>query len=535
MTDVASELQQRLAALSQRFNRLSGDLAEAGRLLVEQRALPSESVFEEVVAVRDEFDDLRRRAQALAGALSVPSGEVAGLADLSALLQAIVRTSAAPAVATTADGRGAVEDDARRVVAEARRKAAEEEARPKAEEEAKRKAAEEARRKAEEEAKRKAEEEARRKAAEEEAKRKAAEEEARRKAAEEAKRKAEEEARRKAAEEEARRKAAEEARLKAEEEAKRKAEEEVRRKAEEARRKVEEIKRRTQQETPAAAGEETEELALETAQWWISATASWGNLRSRRVPFPDAIRDVLAKYPYVFSVPIQTSADYEDGLLAYGFAVLLEHVEQRAAGFVADALSRLPARKDVPVGRRLYDYLAQAVRGTYGDFIKAVLRAGLPKTPPWVNGGVEDTDVATTVFQRASARIGDPNRKGERFTQDRQRFADHQFTIAVAPLTARFFSVEATEVKEPRDVEIRLGEKGVPSDQAWLATAQREGAPQVRRQERQGSTITGLGRDCQTLWVALFNSDPDTEKRFELTLGLRRRGQAGATPFRRPR
>jgi hypothetical protein len=491
-------------------------------------------------------DEAKRRAQE----------EARRKADDEARRKAAEEESKRKAAAEEAK-RKAAEEEARRKAAdeEAKRKAAEEAKRKATEEEARRKAAEEeAKRKAAaEEAKRKAaEEEARRKAAEEEAKRKAAAEEAKRKAAEEeARRKAaEEEAKRKAAEEEARRKAAEEAKRKvAEEEAKRKAAEEAARKAAEeaARKAAEEAKRKVAEEearrkaaqpaAPAAAGEEPgEELALETAQWWISASASWGNLRSRRVAFPDAVRDVLAKYPYLFSIPIQTSADYEDGLLAYGFAVVLEHVEQRAPGFVADALNRLPARKGASLGRRLYEYLAERLRPAYAEFVKAVMLAALPKPGLWVNGGIEDSDAATTVFQRGSARIGDPNQKGERFTNDRQRFGDHQFTVAVAPLTSRFFRVEAADVKEPRDLEVRLSEKGVPSDQAWLVPLQgREASPQARRHERQGVVVNGLGREVPAVWIALFNADAETEKRFELVLGLRPKGRAAATPFRRPR
>jgi len=452
------------------------------------------------------------------------------------------------------EARRRAEEDRHKAAEGARRKA-EEEARRKAEEEAKRKAAEEARRKAEEdrqkaaeeakrkaaeEARRKAEEEARRKSAEEAKRRAEAEAEAQRQAAEEARRKAEED-RQKAAEE-AKRKAAEEARRKAEDDAKRKGEEqakpiteEARRKAlEEARRKLEEVKRRVEPPVPAAvAGAEGSE-GLETAQWWISASAAWGNLKSRQVRFADAVRDVLGKYPYVFSVPVQTSTEYEDGLLAYGFAVLLEHVDQQVSGFVADALNRLPARKGASFGRRLYEYLAEPLKTRYGDFVKAAMEAGLPKPGLWVNGGLDETETETTVFQRASARIGDTTQKAERLSQDRARFADHHFSAVVAPLTARFFRIEASGVKDPRDVEIRMAEKGVPSDLGWIAVlTTRDAAPQVQRQHRQGTLVPGLGRDCVASWIGLFNPDPDGDRRIELAVTLRRRGPAAASAFRR--
>jgi hypothetical protein len=38
--------------------------------------------------------------------------------------------------------------------------------------------------------------------------------------------------------------------------------------------------------------------------------------------------------------------------------------------------------------------------------------------------------------------------------------------------------------------------------------------------------VPGLGRDYATLWVAVFNPDPSTEKKYELTLSLK---QSAAT------
>jgi membrane protein involved in colicin uptake len=446
--------------------------------------------------------------------------------------------------------RKAAEEAKRKAEEDAKRRAEEDAARGKASEEARRRPAEEAKRKTDDEAaaRRRAEDDARRKA-EGDAKGKAAEE-ARRKAEEDARRKAEEDARRKA-EEDARRKAEEDAKGKATEEAKRKADDEAaapgkaeedakrkvedtKRKGEEARRKLEEVRRRIEAVPPAAAGAPSSEQGLETAQWWISASAAWGNLKSRQVRLADAVRDVLGKYPYVFSVPIQTSADYEDGLLAYGFAVLLEHVELHMSGFVANALTKLPARKGATFGRRLYDYLADPLRSRYPDFVRAVMEAGLPKPGLWVNGGIAEAETETTLFQRASAQIGDTNQKAERITQERLRFVDHHFSATVAPLTMRFFRVEAKDVKEPREVEIRMAEKGVPSDQAWIGViGPRDFTPQLRRHDRQGSRVSGLGRECAGVWIGLFNADAETDKRVELAVTLRKKGQPAVSAFRK--
>jgi len=590
-SDDHTELAQRLTTLTERVTRVSTTLAEAGRGLMERRALPPDTLVDEMAAVHSDFAELRDRVVAAAAMLAAgPPPPITTLRELEVLVNVLVdedarrarrhaaeegprrsvaQEEAPPVVEAKRQAEAeaqlrAGEDARRKAQGEARRKAAEaEEAWRRAEAQAKRRAEEEAQRRTAEEARRKTEDDARRKAAEaedarrkaeDEARRKAvaAEEEERRKAAEDARRKAEDEARRKTAEaEEGQRKAAEaEAKRKAEEEAQRRTAEDARRKAEdEARQKAAETEaKRKAAEQEAAAAEEVEaevaepvaateddsaDAGLETAQWWISASANWASMRSKKVSFAAAVSDVLTKYPYFLSVPIQTSADYEDGMLAYGYGILLEHIEQRVPSFVADALARLPARPGVSLGRRLYDYLAQALGAGYGDFIKAVMLAAVPKTPPWATGGIEDGDTTTTVFVRPSARIGDTHQKAERFTQAYQRFGEHHFTAVVAPLTTRFFRVEALDMKEARHLGLRISEKGVPSDQAWVVSMPaRGGAPQAKRHIPQGTVINGIGRECASVWVGLFNSDAENEKRYDVAVEVTRR-QPGTGGFRK--
>jgi len=521
-----TDFARRLAALAERLARISTELAAAGRGLIERRLLPPEALVDELAGIRTDFEDLRTRVLDAAAALSLgPTPPVTTVRELEVLLRVVTDTESRRA-------RRRQESE----VPPAQRSAFEE-ARPPAAEHAKRQAELEARRRAEEEAALRHAEEAKRHAAEE-ARKRAAEADERGQRMEQERRAAEEAARGQA-EEEAQRRTVEEARRRAEDENKRRAEEEAKRQEEEERRRREQARRRAEEEArrPAAAEEaparaaevEEADLGLDTAQWWISANASWTSMKSRQVSFADSVHDVLVKYPYVFSVPIQTSADYEDGLLAYGYAVLLDYMEQRSAGFVSEALNRLPARKGTSLGRRLYDYVAEPLRPGFGDFIRAVMLAALPRTALWVNGGIEDSEQATTVFVRPSGRLGDTTQKAERFTQEQRRFADHQFTAVVAPLTARFFRVEATEVKDPRTVEVRLSENGSPSDHAWVVTASTRAAPaQARRHERQGMTVAGLGRDYTAVWIGLFNADTETEQRFDLTIGLKRRAATAA-------
>lgn len=496
MSEDHGELLRRLSALSERFLNLSARLGDAGAALAERRTLPPESLDDEIAAVHAEFLDLCETAAAMAASLQVspPGGNgIAGLRDLALVVKAILETPA-----QEASSKPAADDTKRR----------------RAEEEAQRRAAEQERRKAEEESRRKDEEQARRKA----------EEEARRKAEEEARRKAEDEARR-AAEAQARKKAEDEARRRAEDEARRNAEEEARRKAEE--------------EQEPAAEEPGDALDLDTARWWISASASLTSIRSRRLSFDEAVKQELAKYSYVFSVPIQRSADYEDGLLAYGYAVLLEHLEEGMTGFVADALGRLPPAKGVPLGQRLFRYLAEQgrLRERYPEFIKAVMLAAVPEPGLWTEAGISETRAATTITRRATATLGEHAVKQQALSQDAQRFVGHRFPTVIAPLTSKFFRVDAGELRDARDLLVSLTEGGGPSDSGWLVTVRsgRGGASQAMRLDRGGASVPAVGRDYSAVWVGVFNADPATEKRFELTVVLKRQGPTASKAPVRPR
>jgi len=45
---------------------------------------------------------------------------------------------------------------------------------------------------------------------------------------------------------------------------------------------------------------------------------------------------------------------------------------------------------------------------------------------------------------------------------------------------------------------------------------------EVIRLVPEGSSVPALGRDCATLWVAVFNPDPKAEKKYDLTLTLKK-------------
>jgi len=269
----------------------------------------------------------------------------------------------------------------------------------------------------------------------------------------------------------------------------------------------------------------------EAAQWWVSAWARWTSWKGT-LSFNDAAKEELAKYNYVLSVPIQKSTDYEEGLLAYGYSILLDHIEHRYSGFVNKALNSLktfqPGSAGAPksVGAHLYNVLVGEghLPELYPEFVKSVLVAAVPEPGLWTHARILESTTETRIFTHPSNRIGDPEHNSQRLTQERQRFADHRFPVVVSPMTARFFAI-AADLREPRSIDVKLADGRSDSDHAWLMTMPPVGRAdlksEVLRLFPEGTSVPGLGRDYATLWVAVFNPDPHTEKKYELTLSLK--------------
>src|SRR5881296_320447 len=277
---------------------------------------------------------------------------------------------------------------------------------------------------------------------------------------------------------------------------------------------------------PAKAGAEQREAAEavehaaqdEAAQWWVSAWARWTSWKGT-LSFADAVKEELGKYNYLLSVPIQKSTDYEEGLLAYGYSILLEHIEHRYAGFVNKALNSLKTfqpgadGQSKSVGAHLYNVLVSEGRlaEEYPEFVKSVLLAAVPEPGLWTHARILESATETSVFTHPSPRVGDPDHATQRLTHDRQRFADHRFPMTLPPLTARFFAV-AADVREPRGIDVKLVAGRADSDDAWLLTVPPVGRADLKsepvRLVPEGSAVPGLGKDYATLWVAVFNADP---------------------------
>ena len=274
----------------------------------------------------------------------------------------------------------------------------------------------------------------------------------------------------------------------------------------------------------------------EAAQWWVSAWARWTKWKGT-LSFNDAVKEELGKFNYVLSVPIQKSTDYEEGLLAYGYSILLDHIEHRFSGFVNKALNSLKtfqpgaAGAQKSVGAHLYNVLVSEGRLSeiYPEFVKSVMLAAVPEPGLWTHARILESTTETRIFTHPSNRIGDPEHNSQRLTQERQRFADHRFPVVVAPITARFFAI-AADLREARSIDVKLVDGRSDSDHAWLLTMPPVGRAdlksEVLRLFPEGTSVPGLGRDYATLWVGVFNPDPNTEKKYELTLSLK---QSAAT------
>jgi hypothetical protein len=295
----------------------------------------------------------------------------------------------------------------------------------------------------------------------------------------------------------------------------------------------------------AAEGVEAAATLDEGAQWWVSAWARWASWKGT-IDFKAGVKQELSKYAYLLSVPIQKSTDYEDGLLAYGYSILLDFLEAQTPGIVTKALNSLKtfvpgkAGHAPSVGAHLYNFLLGEARlaERYPDFVQSVLVAAVPEPGLWTQVRILESSTETSVFTHPSARVGDPAHTSQRLTQDRQRFADHRFPVALSPLTARFFAV-AADLREPRGIDVKLAQGRADSNDAWLLTVPPVGRADLKselvRLEPEGSSVPGLGKDYATLWVAVFNADPKAEKKYELTLTLKKDASHSSAPHRSAR
>jgi hypothetical protein len=270
----------------------------------------------------------------------------------------------------------------------------------------------------------------------------------------------------------------------------------------------------------------------ETAQWWLAAWARWSGWKATH-DVVSVVREEIGKYPYLLSVPIQKSPDYDDGLLAYGYSILVDHVEKQNPGCVGNALNSLKPDQARPLGDQLYDYLVAEGRleATYPEFVKNALLAAVPEPGVWFQFRILESKEDTRIFQRPSARLGETELAGQRLASDGQRYAEHKFKMTLPPLTTRFVQVSAESIRESRGVGVRIVSEGAACDSGWIVSvpAGSKGKPEARRIVEDGTHVPGLGKELSALWIGVFNPDPHANRRYELSVFLRKDTKS---PFR---
>jgi class 3 adenylate cyclase len=274
--------------------------------------------------------------------------------------------------------------------------------------------------------------------------------------------------------------------------------------------------------------------------WWSAAHKGWTAWKSSGMATAHALRAAMAKHPYLLSVPITRSAEYNEGL-AGAYFVLLNHVENASPAFlrnaVEQALQQAGGSTDpATLSAALYDLLVAKgrLRQSYADFVRDAMVAAIPNPGVWADAVVTEHEESTVVTTRGSSAIGETGEQARELKELTDRLAEHRFTLTLPPLTARFVAVKRGDLKEARDITFKLTEGDEASSAAWVLTLRSDqlmSAP-PKRCGAQGMLVEGFGKNFGALWVALFNADPERDKAYEVILALTPQGQTAAAPRR---
>ena len=278
-------------------------------------------------------------------------------------------------------------------------------------------------------------------------------------------------------------------------------------------------------------------------RWWAAGYAAWSQWKPSGLAWAHALRAEMSRFPYLLSVHIRTAADQDDGQLAGGYFLLLEHVENQSPGFLRTVVDR--AATDVGVeperlGRRLYELLVDdgRLRETYASFVRDVIQVAIPTPGMWADAGIIEHDDFTTLVSRPSGSIGDGHEESVRLTDPGDRGADRRFMVTLEPLTTRFFYAKSGKLKAPRDVALRLTAGDAPSDRGWYMPVRDSlsGRSDPKLIPTAGVSVPNLGRDNFGVWVAVFNPHPVERATYELTMGVKQPQQQAAARslFARP-
>ena len=273
--------------------------------------------------------------------------------------------------------------------------------------------------------------------------------------------------------------------------------------------------------------------------WWAAAYAAWSQWKPSGLAWAHALREEVRRYPYLLSVHLRASADHDDGRLAGGYFLLLEHVENQSPGFMRTILARAIDEAGVEpraLGPKLYQLLVDGgrLRETYAAFVRDVIQVAVPTPGMWADAGVVERDDETALISRPTATIGDAQEETVQLVDLQDRAADRRFLVTVQPLTTRFFYVTSGKLNTARDVELKLTADDQPSDRAWYLTVW--DSLSVRSDPKllpiAGVPLPGLGRHHFGVWVAVFNPDPAEVVTYELTVSVKQPGQSSPAASR---
>jgi len=277
--------------------------------------------------------------------------------------------------------------------------------------------------------------------------------------------------------------------------------------------------------------------------WWAAAYAAWSQWKPSGLAWAHALREEIRRYPYLLSVQLRASADHDDGRLAGGYFLLLEHVENLSPGSMRTILERAIDEAGVEprtLGPKLYQLLVDGgrLRETYAAFVRDVIQVAVPTPGMWADAGVVERDDATVLISRQTATVGDAQEETVQLAQLQDRAAERRFLVTMQPLTSRFFYVTSGKLNTARDVKMKLTADDQPSDRAWYLTV--GDSLSVRADPKllpvAGVSLPGLGRHHFGVWVAVFNPDPAEVVTYELIVSVKPPGPSSpaASRFVRP-
>jgi hypothetical protein len=279
--------------------------------------------------------------------------------------------------------------------------------------------------------------------------------------------------------------------------------------------------------------------------WWAAAYAAWSQWKPSGLAWAHALREEIRRYPFLLGVPLRASGDLDDGRLAGGYFLLLEHVENQSPGFIRTILDRAIGEVGMEprsLGSKLYQLLVEGgrLRETYPAFVRDVIQVAVPTPGMWADAGLVEREDATVLMSRPNGVVGEPHEESTQLTEAGDRAAERRFLVTAQPLTTRFFYVTSGKLNTARDVEVRLREDDRPSDRAWYLTVR--DSLSVRSDPKlvplSGVPLPGLGRHHFGVWVAVFNPDPEDVVTYELSVSVRRPGLGQSSPaaslFSRP-